>query len=74
MVATPKGQADREREHLIQQQTGEPTKDRYERMAYEEEYLRMRPTQAEEYLLKLQKEKEGDPKLMWPLAQFYLRQ
>jgi hypothetical protein len=43
-------------------------------MAYEEEYLRMRPAQAEEYLLKLQKDKEGDPKLMWPLAQFYLRQ
>lgn len=74
MVATPKDQADREREHLIQKQTGEPTKDRYERMAYEEEYLRMRPAQAEEYLLKLQKDKEGDPKLMWPLAQFYLRQ
>lgn len=43
-------------------------------MAYEEEFLRQRPAQAEEYLLKLSKDKEGDPKLMWPLAQFYLRQ
>lgn len=43
-------------------------------MAFEEEYLRQRPQNAEHYLLKLQKDKEGDPALMWPLAQFYLRQ
>jgi hypothetical protein len=74
MVAIPTEQADREREHLIQKQTGEPTTARLERMAFEEEYLRQRPQNAEQYLLKLQKDKEGDPKLMWPLAQFYLRQ
>jgi predicted Zn-dependent protease len=74
MVAIPTEQADREREHLIQKQTGEPTKARCERMAYEEEFLRQRPQNAEQYLLKLLKEKEGDPALMWPLAQFYLRQ
>ena len=43
-------------------------------MAYEEEFLRNRPAQAEHYLLKLQKMKEGDAELIWPLAQFYLRQ
>ena len=43
-------------------------------MAFEEEYLRQRPQAAEQYLIKLQKEKEGDPVQMWPLAQFYLRQ
>jgi len=74
MVAIPSEQADREREHLIQKQTGETTKARCERMAFEEEYLRQRPLNAEQYLLKLQKDKEGDPELMWPLAQFYLRQ
>lgn len=74
MVAIPTEQADRERDHLIQKQTGEPARDRCERMAFEEEYLRQRPANAEQYLLKLLKEKEGDPQLMQPLAQFYLRQ
>lgn len=39
-VAIPSEQADREREHLIQKQTGEATKVRLERMAFEEEHLR----------------------------------
>lgn len=43
MVAIPKEQADRERDHLIQKQTGESTTNRCERMAYEEEFLRQRP-------------------------------
>ncbi len=47
---------------------------RFERMAYEEEFLRNRPAQAEQYLIKLQKMKDGDADLIWPLAQFYLRQ
>lgn len=72
-VAIPADQADRERDHLIQKQTGESTKARFERMAYEEEFLRQRPQAAEGYLLKIQKEKESDPQSLWPIAQFYLR-
>jgi hypothetical protein len=52
-VVVPTEQADREREHLIQKQTSETTKMRFERMAYEEEFLRNRPAQAEQYLIKL---------------------
>lgn len=37
-------------------------------MAFEEEYLRARPAHAEQYLLKLQKMKEGEAELIWPLA------
>jgi len=37
-------------------------------MAYEEEFLRNRPAQAEQYLIKLLKMKEGDAELIWPLA------
>lgn len=73
-VVVPTEQADRERDHMIHKQTAETTKVRFERMAYEEEFLRNRPAQAEQYLLKLQKMKEGDADLIWPLAQFYLRQ
>jgi hypothetical protein len=72
-VAIPADQADRERDHLIQKQTGESSKARFERMAYEEEFLRQRPQAAEGYLLKIQKEKESDPQSLWPIAQFYLR-
>lgn len=43
-------------------------------MAFEEEFLRQRPANAEQYLIQILKEKEGDPTLMWPLAKFYLRQ
>jgi hypothetical protein len=39
-VAIPTEQAERERDHLIKKQTGELTKGRYERMAFEEEFLR----------------------------------
>lgn len=42
-------------------------------MANEEEFLRSRPAEAEKYLIKLQKMKDGDSDLIWPLAQFYLR-
>lgn len=52
-MVVPTEQADREREHLIQKQTSETTKMRFERMAYEEEFLRNRPAQAEQYLIKL---------------------
>jgi hypothetical protein len=42
-VTIPTKQAERERDHLIEKQTGESTLERKKRLAYEDEFLNNKP-------------------------------
>jgi len=64
-VVVPRDQAERERDHLIENHISETANHRNERLAYEEEYLKDNPQAAEKYLLELMKANEGDAKVMY---------
>jgi len=63
-VAIPATQAERERDHMIEKQTGESTVQRKKRLAHEEEFLFRRNNVALQYHLELMKLDEGNPAIL----------
>ena len=72
-VTIPTDQAERERDHMIEQHIGETVTQRNRRLAMEEEFLNNNSAKAEKYLQELMKAEEGEPQMMLEMAKFYLR-
>jgi hypothetical protein len=62
-----------ETDHLIEKTLGETTVQRYKRLSMEHEDLYNNPVRAEEYVVKLCDEMEGDQDALIEAAKFYLR-
>lgn len=72
-IIIPKEQAQIETEHVIEKTLGEPTMNRYKRLSHEQENLYNNQAKAEEYMLKLCEEMEGDQEALLEAAKFYMR-
>jgi len=59
-VIIPKVQQEIETEHVIEKNLGESAIERYRRLSNEQENLYNNPAKAEEYIVKLCEEMEGD--------------
>lgn len=58
---------------MIEKTLSESTINRYKRLSYEQEYLYNNASKAEEYILKLCEEMEGDQDALLEAAKFYMR-
>ena len=72
-IIIPKEQGQLETDHLIEKTLGESTIQRYKRLSMEQEDLYNNQVKAEEYVIKLCDEMEGDQDALLEAAKFYLR-
>jgi hypothetical protein len=72
-IIIPKEQGQLETDHLIEKTLGESTIQRYKRLSMEQEDLYNNQAKAEEYVIKLCDEMEGDQDALLEAAKFYLR-
>jgi hypothetical protein len=72
-IIIPTEQAQLETDHLIEKTLGETTIQRYKRLSMEHEDLCNNQVKAEEYVVKLCDEMEGDQDALIEAAKFYLR-
>jgi predicted Zn-dependent protease len=72
-IIIPQEQGQLETDHLIEKTLGETTVQRYKRLSMEHEDLYNNQEKAEEYVVKLCEEMEGDQDALLEAAKFYLR-
>jgi hypothetical protein len=72
-IIIPKEQSEIETEHIIEKNLGESATQRYRRLSMESEDLLNNPKQAEEYIIKLCNENEGDPDALLEASKFYMK-
>lgn len=72
-IIIPKVQGALETEHVIEKTLGESTMQRYKRLSDEQENLYNNQSCAEEYIVKLCAEMEGDQEALLEAAKFYMR-
>lgn len=72
-IVVPKEQANLETEHLIEKTLGESMIARFKRLSYEQENLYKNRAKAEEYVIKLCEEMEGDQEALLEAAKFFMR-
>lgn len=72
-ILVPKEQAALETEHLIEKTLGESMIARFKRLSSEQEDLYNNKANAEEYMIKLCEEMEGDQEALLETAKFYMR-
>lgn len=72
-IIIPSEQGQLETDHLIEKTLGETTVQRYKRLSMEHEDLYNNQAKAEEYVVKLCDEMEGDQDALIEAAKFYLR-
>jgi predicted Zn-dependent protease len=72
-VIIPNAQAEIETEHMIEKNLGESSIQRYRRLSNEAEQLLNDPAKAEDYIMKLVEEQEGDQECLLEAANFYMK-
>ena len=72
-IIIPKEQREIETEHIIEKNIGESAIQRYRRLSMEAEELLNNPVMAEEYIVKLVNEQEGEQDSLLEAAKFYMK-
>jgi len=72
-IVIPRVQGNLETEHVIEKTLGESTQQRYKRLANELETLQNQPKLAEQQMINLVNEMEGDQESLHEIAMFYMR-
>jgi len=72
-ISVPKEQAVLETEHVIEKTLGESMIARFRRLSMEQEDLYNNSAKAEEYIVRMCEEMEGDQEALLEAAKFYMR-